>query len=46
MYLYKMKKLGGDMNFPGGGYKVNLLKKALAPYIKNDENRIVMFTDR
>ncbi|CAO1438406.1 unnamed protein product [Diamesa hyperborea] len=35
---------GGDMNFPGGGYKVNLLKDALKPY-KGDENRIVMFTD-
>jgi len=36
---------GGDMNFRGGGYKVNLLKEALVPY-KNDENRIIMFTDR
>lgn len=35
---------GGDMNFRGGGYKVNLLKEALVPY-KNDENRIIMFTD-
>jgi hypothetical protein len=36
---------GGDMNFQGGGYKINLLKDALEPY-KNDENRLVMFTDR
>lgn len=36
---------GGDMNFQGGGYKINLLKEALAPF-KNDENRLVMFTDR
>lgn len=33
------------MNFQGGGYKINLLKDALAPY-KDDENRLVMFTDR
>ena len=32
------------MNFPGGGYKVNLLKEALKPY-KSDSNRIVLFSD-
>ncbi|KAG5672352.1 hypothetical protein PVAND_002485 [Polypedilum vanderplanki] len=35
---------GGDMNYRGGGYKVNLLKEALEPY-KDDENQIIMFTD-
>jgi procollagen-lysine,2-oxoglutarate 5-dioxygenase, invertebrate len=35
---------GGDMNYPGGGYKVNLLKEALKP-LKKDENTIVLFTD-
>lgn len=34
---------GGDMNFPGGGYKVNLLRKALEPY--KDSDRLVLFTD-
>lgn len=29
----------------GGGYKINLLKKALADY-RHDANRIVLFTDR
>ncbi|KAK4880735.1 hypothetical protein RN001_008881 [Aquatica leii] len=29
---------------PGGGWKINLLKKALEPY-KDDKNRIVLFTD-
>nr|AQX17749.1 procollagen-lysine 5-dioxygenase [Hormiphora californensis] len=36
--------LGGNMESPGGGYKVNLLKAALAPY-KDDMETIVMFTD-
>ncbi|XP_014258320.1 procollagen-lysine,2-oxoglutarate 5-dioxygenase 3 [Cimex lectularius] len=35
---------GGDMNYRGGGHKVNLLKKALKPY-KNDNQRLVLFTD-
>ncbi|XP_012233365.2 procollagen-lysine,2-oxoglutarate 5-dioxygenase isoform X2 [Linepithema humile] len=35
---------GGDMKTAGGGYKINLLKKALADY-RNDANRIVLFTD-
>lgn len=34
---------GGDMSYPGGGYKVNLLKEALEPYKATD--RLVLFTD-
>ncbi|RZF45758.1 hypothetical protein LSTR_LSTR014862, partial [Laodelphax striatellus] len=36
--------LGGNMHSTGGGYKVNLLKEELQKY-KNDENKIIMFTD-
>lgn len=36
---------GGNMKSFGGGYKINLLKKALTDY-RNDANRIVLFTDR
>ena len=36
---------GGNMNFAGGGYKVNLLKAALEEY-KNDNEKIILFTDR
>lgn len=35
---------GGDMNGPGGGFKINLLRKALEP-IKTEKNTIVLFTD-
>jgi procollagen-lysine,2-oxoglutarate 5-dioxygenase len=35
---------GGDMNHPGGGFKVNLLKKAMEQY-KDEDDTIVMFTD-
>lgn len=35
---------GGDMNGVGGGYKVNLLKKAVKPLVV-DEDVIVLFTD-
>ncbi|XP_070153954.1 procollagen-lysine,2-oxoglutarate 5-dioxygenase isoform X1 [Polyergus mexicanus] len=35
---------GTNMNYPGGGYKINLLKKALEDY-RNDEKKIVLFTD-
>ena len=35
---------GGDMNHPGGGYKINLLKEELANH-KDKKNLIVMFTD-
>ncbi|XP_017754981.1 PREDICTED: procollagen-lysine,2-oxoglutarate 5-dioxygenase 1 isoform X1 [Eufriesea mexicana] len=36
--------LGGNMKSVGGGYKVNLLKEALANY-QNDNQTIVIFTD-
>jgi len=36
---------GGDMQRPGGGFKLNLLRKAIAPY-KNDPEIIILFTDR
>lgn len=36
--------LGGDMKHPGGGWKVNLLRKELKPY-KKDKERIALFTD-
>ncbi|XP_032668644.1 procollagen-lysine,2-oxoglutarate 5-dioxygenase isoform X1 [Odontomachus brunneus] len=36
---------GGKVTYePGGGYKVNLLRKALEDY-RNDEKKIVLFTD-
>ncbi|XP_059611971.1 procollagen-lysine,2-oxoglutarate 5-dioxygenase [Phlebotomus argentipes] len=35
---------GGDMSSVGGGYKVNLLRKALEPY-KNEKDKVVLFTD-
>jgi hypothetical protein len=35
------------MNYQGGGYKVNLLKEALRPYVESgDDDYIVVFTDR
>ena len=40
--------LGGDMDHPGGGFKINLLKKEVGNLLKNSEdpdNLIVMFTD-
>jgi uncharacterized protein Usg len=43
------KWLGGDMNHPGGGYKINLLKNELTNILaeRDDggENLLVMFTD-
>ncbi|XP_014366500.2 procollagen-lysine,2-oxoglutarate 5-dioxygenase isoform X1 [Papilio machaon] len=37
---------GGDMNFPGGGQKVNLLKQKVEELMKTKENdHIVLFTD-
>ena len=37
---------GGDVaRGPGGGHKINILKTALKEY-KNDENAVIMFTDR
>jgi len=38
-------KGGNVVKYPGGGYKINLFKKALKNY-QNDENKIVLFTDR
>ena len=35
---------GGDMTKPGGGYKINLLKEAMEPYLDSPDT-IVMFTD-
>ncbi|KAK9501159.1 hypothetical protein O3M35_002249 [Rhynocoris fuscipes] len=35
---------GGNMNYRGGGHKVNLLRRALKPY-KDNTSKIVMFTD-
>ncbi|XP_073976673.1 procollagen lysyl hydroxylase [Rhodnius prolixus] len=35
---------GGNMNYRGGGHKVNLLRRALEPY-KDNANMKVMFTD-
>lgn len=36
---------GGSMKGLGGGQKINLLKNELHQY-KDDENKIVIFTDR
>lgn len=36
---------GGQMDSYGGGYKINLLRKALEPY-QDDDKKIVLFTDR
>lgn len=36
---------GGNMLAQGGGYKINLLKKALKQY-QNDDEKIILFTDR
>lgn len=38
-------KGGNVVKFAGGGYKINLLKKALEEY-RNDEKKIILFTDR
>ena len=35
---------GGDMNHPGGAFKINLLKKEMENY-KEKEDLIIMFTD-
>ncbi|KAH8296127.1 hypothetical protein KR054_002177, partial [Drosophila jambulina] len=35
---------GGDMQHPGGGFKLNLLREAIAPF-KNDPETIILFTD-
>ncbi|XP_041987730.1 procollagen-lysine,2-oxoglutarate 5-dioxygenase isoform X2 [Aricia agestis] len=36
---------GGDMNYEGGGQKVNLLKEKLDQLDKDDKDQIVLFTD-
>lgn len=33
------------MQKPGGGFKLNLLREAIAPY-KNEPETIILFTDR
>lgn len=38
------KWVGGNMKFPGGGYKIRLLKKEIETL--KDKNDIVIFTDR
>ncbi|SPP77043.1 procollagen-lysine,2-oxoglutarate 5-dioxygenase [Drosophila guanche] len=35
---------GGDMQNPGGGFKINLLRKAIEP-LKDEQDTIVLFTD-
>ena len=35
---------GGDMNYPGGGWKVNLLKEEMEKH-KDKKDTLVMFTD-
>lgn len=37
---------GGDMNSYGGGYKVNLLKKAVEELDDQHKDAIILFTDR
>jgi len=36
---------GGDMDYPGGGWKVNLLKSELKTRNNDDKNTMMMFTD-
>ena len=38
-------KGGNVVRYAGGGYKINLLRKALEDY-QNDEKKIILFTDR
>lgn len=41
------KWTGGDMNLPGGGQKINLLKQKLNELMKSgDKEQIILFTDR
>lgn len=38
---------GGDMNHPGGGQKINLLKERLNEMIKSEhKEKIILFVDR
>ncbi|XP_050309615.1 procollagen-lysine,2-oxoglutarate 5-dioxygenase isoform X2 [Anthonomus grandis grandis] len=41
---FGQKWKGGDMLYPGGGWKINLLKNALKPF-EGSEEKIVVFTD-
>lgn len=43
--LGKSWKGGNISKGPGGGYKINLLKRALENY-RYDGNKIILFTDR
>ena len=36
---------GGNMEGPGGGFKINLLRQALEP-LKDEQDTIILFTDR
>lgn len=36
---------GGNMEGPGGGFKVNLLREAIKPF-KDEKDTIILFTDR
>ena len=45
MIGFGLKWEGGDMRSRGGGFKVNLLRKALEPY-RNNSQQIIIFTDR
>lgn len=38
-------KGGNVVKYAGGGYKINLLRKALKVH-QNDEKKIILFTDR
>ena len=41
------KWTGGDMNLPGGGQKINLLKHKLNELMKSgNKEKIILFTDR
>lgn len=38
---------GGDMNYAGGGQKINLLKEKLTELMNlENKNKIILFTDR
>lgn len=38
---------GGDMNYAGGGQKINLLKEKLTELMQlENKNKIILFTDR
>ena len=46
MFGLNQEWLGGDMaNGPGGAHKINILRNGIEKY-KDDENLLLMFTDR